>query len=69
MLSDMDPALVQVLVQGGALGIALLALWIIWNLMSNHMDHNTEALHELSKNITSNTAVLHSLKDAIDRKL
>lgn len=54
----MESITIQTIIQGGAVGLAALAMWIVWKLSSNHIDHNTEVL-------TKNTEVVDSLKDAI----
>jgi len=39
--------IVQVVIQGGAVGLAAFAILVIWKLASNHINHNTEILQEL----------------------
>lgn len=60
--------ILQTIIQGGAVGLAALALWIIWKLASNHIEHNTEVVGKLSENLVANTEVLRSLKDTIINK-
>jgi len=35
---------VQMIIQGGAVGIAILSVWFGFKLASNHIQHNTEIL-------------------------
>jgi len=63
---------VNTIIQGGAVGIAVLALLIIgWMSRStqeayqNHINHNTEQLTILNKNAEEQTKIL----ERIDRKL
>ena len=51
--------LIGVIIQAGAVGLALVSMWIVYNLVSNHMVHNTEATN-------NNTQVLMELKGAIE---
>lgn len=46
----MDSAsLIQVIIQGGAVGLAALAMWTSYKLASNHLNHLTAAVGELTK--------------------
>jgi len=57
-----ESAFLQILIQGGAVGIAILLAWIVYKLAGNHINHNTEVLRELS-------VVIGELKQVIkDRK-
>ncbi len=38
----------QFLVQGGAVGIALLLIWVLYKIVTNHIGHNTEVLTTLA---------------------
>lgn len=38
---------IQTIVQGGGVGLAAFAMYIVWKLSSNHIKHNTEVLTEL----------------------
>ena len=41
--------MIQTIIQGGAVGIAAFTLFILWKLVSNHINSNTKALQELSQ--------------------
>lgn len=43
--------LIGIIVQAGAVGLALASLYVIWNLVTNHINHNTEILSELKVTI------------------
>lgn len=51
--------LIGVIVQAGAVGLALVSLWVLYTLVSNHMLHNTEA-------INLNTQAIIELRGAIN---
>lgn len=54
--------IIQIIIQGGAVGLAGFSLYIIWKLTGNHLKHNTKALQEL-------TGEVKSLKEVIKDKL
>lgn len=60
--------IIQVVIQGGAVGLASFALYIIWKLSSNHISHNTEVVAKMSENIALNTEVLRGLQDTLKKK-
>ena len=37
--------------EGGAIALAALAIWIVYKITSNHINHNTEILAELKEAI------------------
>jgi len=43
----MESTLLEAIVQAGAVGLAIFAMFIVWKLASNHIRHNTEILQEL----------------------
>jgi len=43
----MEEKIVEVLVQGGLAGVAVLSLWINYKITSNHINHNSDALNRL----------------------
>ena len=57
----MEDKLIEILVQGGLTSVALLSLWINYKIASNHINHNTDALTELSK-------VMEGLKTFIENQ-
>lgn len=63
-----DPSLVQALIQGGAVGLTLVCLWIIYKLVSNHDSHLLDALHRNSDAWHKNTEALTALKEGLKRK-
>lgn len=50
---------IQYLIQGGAVGIAIFALWMLYKVITNHEKHFTDA-------ITKNTEALTKLGDCIN---
>ncbi len=45
---NMYESVIQTIIQGGAVGVAVFSMWITYKLASNHINHNTEASKELS---------------------
>jgi len=68
--------IIKVITQTGAIGISVAILWVLWNIVGNHIDHNTKALQEvnvvqvqvlgavenLNDSTKENTEVLRDLK-------
>lgn len=50
--------IIQIVIQAGAVGIAVYVIYVLKTLISNHINHNTEALKDL-------TSVLSELKQVI----
>ena len=48
---NMESLLIQILVQGGLASVALVSMWLFYKLASNHINHNTEAMRELSETL------------------
>ena len=57
----MESAALNILVQGGLTSVALASLWINYKISSNHINHNTDALKDL-------TSTLSELKEVINDK-
>jgi len=49
---------IQIIIQAGAVGIAVYVLYVLKTLVGNHINHNTDALKDL-------TSTLSSLKQVI----
>jgi len=67
---------VGVLVQAGAVGIALVTLWILYKTntanngqLAKIIDRNTESNVQLHEVIGGHTEVVRSLKETMERKL
>ena len=54
--------LMQTAIQGGGIGVAIYAIYILNKIVSNHLAHNTKALSELSD-------VIKDLKTFLQNKL
>lgn len=61
-----DFNLVQVLIQGGAVGIALVALWVIYKLVSNHDEHLQKVVERNSDAWIDNTKALTKLVSTLE---
>ena len=64
--------LVKTLAQAGISGVCLALIFVIWNIVSNHINDNTRALYELKGSIEKSNEIseeqasaLDGLKDAI----
>ena len=56
----------QNIIQGGGLGVAIFALWILFKIVSNHEKHFLQALKDNSEATKAQSATNQSLKDAIE---
>ena len=56
---------VQTLVQGGAVGISILLIWVVYKLVTNHDAHLLDALNRNTDAWIKNTAALTTLSDKI----
>lgn len=54
----MELNIIQIVVQAGAVGVAVYAIYALSNIIGNHIDHSTEVQREL-------TAAISALKEAI----
>jgi len=45
----MEDKIVQILVQGGLAGVAVLSLWINYKIVSNHINHANDAMTKLTE--------------------
>jgi len=43
----MDNSIIEVIIQAGAVGLAIFSMFIVWKLSSNHINQNTKVLQEL----------------------
>lgn len=64
----MDVNTIQALIQGGAIGISFVLIWVVYKLAANHINHNTEVLTELKGVISRNNEVVGELSDVIKKK-
>ncbi len=51
--------IVGIILQAGGVGLALVAMWMLWNIVGNHMTENTDAWN-------NNTAALTEFKGSIE---
>ena len=62
----MDNSTIQLIIQGGAVGIALALVWVIFKLVTNHDKHFLEALNRNTDAWNKNEIALTKLIDVID---
>lgn len=56
---------VQIIIQAGAVGIALVSVYFFYNFASNHVAHNTEVLVEVRESVKGQTAATFQLTKVI----
>lgn len=62
-----EPQLVQLLIQGGAVGISLLLIWVVYKLVTNHDAHLLNALERNTDSWNKNTEALTRLSDKLGK--
>ena len=60
-----DANTIQYLIQGGAVGIVLVCLWITYKLVSNHDNHLLDALNKNTEAWVKNAEALTRLTDKL----
>ena len=55
--------ILPILIQGGAVGLAVVTLWILYKLVGNHMNHATDATNQLTVAITKLITYLETRDD------
>lgn len=61
----MDTGWIGVLVQGGAVSIALVALWVIYKVVTNHFVHTNDVIEKNAESNTKLAVALNSLEKTI----
>ena len=64
----METQILQLIIQGGAVGISLVALWIIYKLSTNHSKHLSDALDRNSESWVKNAEALGKLTEKLHDK-
>jgi len=54
-----------ILINGGAISLALVAMYFAWSLASNHIAHNTEVLIEVREASRASVSATGELTDVI----
>ena len=57
--------LLSILVQGGMASIALASLWIVWNIVTNHLSDNTAVLTKLQASVEQNNKIMEGNSEAV----
>lgn len=68
----MESDVVQVLIQAGAVGLALVTLWVLHQTNKDHRASDAalaESITALAESMATQTEVVRSLSAIIDRKL
>jgi uncharacterized phage-like protein YoqJ len=63
----METASIELLVQAGAVGIALALIWVVYKLVTNHDNHLLDALERNTDAWVKNSAAISKLTEKIDR--
>jgi len=59
---------IQYLIQGGAVGISFILIWVVYKLATNHDKHMLDALDRNTSAWNENTKALQKLADVIEMK-
>lgn len=62
-----DSAYLQILIQGGAVSLALVSLWVIYKLVTNHDNHMLEAFNKNLEALDKNTEAWLKNAEALTR--
>ena len=65
LIKKLDKDTVKALKEVGILLLCGFLVWIVFNLSSNHIDHNTETLTKLNGTIAENSEIIRSVRDII----
>ena len=60
-----EASTIQILIQGGAVGISLLLIWVVYKLVSNHDQHMLESLDRNTLAWIENAKALQQLADKL----
>lgn len=63
----MEVNLVNTIIQGGAVGLALVLTWVVYKLSSNHMVHTQDIIKGTNRALRGNTKVLGKMSLSLDR--
>lgn len=58
---------IQYLVEGGAVGIAVLLIWVVYKLVTNHDSHMLDALNRNTDAWLKNAEALGRLSEKLDK--
>lgn len=62
----MDEQIIQMIVQGGGIGLCVLLIWVIYKLVTNHDSHLLDALDRNTKAWSNNEIAITKLVDKLD---
>lgn len=62
----METNIIQVIVQGGSVGLCILLIWVVYKLVSNHDVHLLEALNRNTDAWSKNEIALTRLIDRLE---
>ena len=57
---------IQAIIQGGAVGLSVLLIWVVYKLATNHDAHMLDALDRNTSAWSENTKALQKLVDVIE---
>lgn len=58
---------ISVLVQGGAVGLCVLLIWVVYKLVSNHDEHLQAVVQRNTDAWVDNTRALQRLSDKLEK--
>lgn len=62
-----DANIIQILIQGGAVGISLVLIWVVYKLVSNHDEHLQSVVNKNTDAWVENAKALTKLTDKLDQ--
>ena len=64
---DTNGKLVKIIVQGGAISLALVIMYFYYNTVTNHLDHSSEALNQNTQALiglqSTNTELINVVRE------
>ena len=62
----MTETILQILIQGGAVGIAMACLYVLYRFLTNHVQHNNDVIANNAAAFTVNAVSMEKLAGSID---
>lgn len=61
--------IIKIIIQAGGIGLALVAMWMYFETVNNHISHNADVLSKFEASISIQTEVLKDLKTLIQTRI
>jgi len=63
----MGENIIQILIQGGSVGVAILAILVNYKIVSNHINHNTQAMVDFNLTMVKMGEIIKANTKSMDR--